>query len=166
MTNRTRKTIGLIAPGMLTITILALIPSTQLSIDDSCHISGRIEELKTRIQGKRYWVNQLQMLDKEVRYLEASPEMREKLRRALQAMDERAGEIHENSLQVLEEQYLKHPELRAEREFALAQELRKQADSVERTAALNLADRLIADRNAERLLLLKSCRPVILAATE
>jgi arsenate reductase-like glutaredoxin family protein len=158
--------IGLIGPGVITITILALVPSTHLSIDDSCNISGPIEKLKLGIQGKRYWANQLQLLDNTVQDLEAQPEKQERLRRALQTMDEKTDEIIENNRRSMEELYLKHPELRPSPQHTLAQELRKRADAIERPAALETFDQLSAQSNALRLMALKSCRPIIFSATQ
>ena len=52
----------------------ALLPSTALPSTDSCQSDGPIQELKSAVQGKHGWVKQLQLLDEEVRHLEAQAE--------------------------------------------------------------------------------------------
>ena len=52
----------------------ALLLSTELSLTDSCQIDGPIRKLKSVVQGQRYWVKQLQLLDEKVRHLEAQPD--------------------------------------------------------------------------------------------
>lgn len=64
-------TIAVVVGCAIAVVTTALLPSTELSITDSCQIDGPIQKLKSAVQGHRYWVKQLQLLDEEVRYLEA-----------------------------------------------------------------------------------------------
>jgi hypothetical protein len=68
------STIAVVVVRAIAVATTALLPSTELSITDSCQIAGPIQKLKSAGQGQRYWVTQLQLLDEEVRYLEAQPE--------------------------------------------------------------------------------------------
>jgi hypothetical protein len=157
--DRKRKAIAVIGGSAIAITITALLPSTELSINDSCQISGPIQKLKSGVQGQRYWTKQLQLLDEEVRYLEAQPE---RIRKVQQMVDEKTDEALEKNREFMEEIYLKHPELRPSPHQTMANELQKQADAIERAELLEKLEQL----RTQRLMALKSCRPVILAATQ
>jgi hypothetical protein len=67
-------TIAVIVDCAIAVVASTLLPSTALSFTDSCQIDGPIQKLKSAVQGKRYWVKQLRLLDEEVRYLEALAE--------------------------------------------------------------------------------------------
>ena len=136
----------------------ALLPSTELSITDSCQIDGPIQKLKSAVQGQRYWVNQLQLLDEEVRYLETQPE---RITKVQQMVDEKTTEVLEKNRQFMEELYSKYPELRPAPRQRVADELRKQADAIEFAEVLDRLERM----NAKRIRSLAACRHAIFAAT-
>ena len=66
--------IAVVVGCAIAVVTTALLPSTELSITDSWQIDGPIQKLKSALQGQRYWVKQLQLLDETVRDLEAQPE--------------------------------------------------------------------------------------------
>jgi hypothetical protein len=68
------STIAVVVVCAIGVATTALLPSIELSMTDSCEIAGPIQKLKSAVQGQRYWVKRLQLLDEEVRYLEAQPE--------------------------------------------------------------------------------------------
>jgi hypothetical protein len=148
-----RKAISVIGAVVVTISIAAILPSTELSINKSCDISGPAQKLKLAVQGKRYWAKQLELLDDEVRDIETHPE---RMRR-LQIANEGMSEILEKHRQSMEELYSKFPELRPSPQQTLAQELRKRADAIEGTW---LQERMNEVRT-QRLLALEACRGVI-----
>lgn len=136
----------------------ALLPSTELSINDSCEVTGPIQKLKSITQGERYWVKQLELLDKKVRYLEEYPEI---IRSTQKMADEELKNILEKIEKDMEETYLKYPELRPSPQQTMADELRRQADDIEHAQLLQTIEQIYA----KDIKLLKLCRPTILAAT-
>lgn len=56
-------TIAVVVGCAIAVATTALLPSTELSITDSCQIDGPIQKLMSALQGQRYWVKQLQLLD-------------------------------------------------------------------------------------------------------
>ncbi len=67
-------TIAVVLGCAIAVATTALLPSTELAITDSCQIAVPIQKLKSVAQGSRFWDTQLQLLDEEVRYVEARPE--------------------------------------------------------------------------------------------
>ena len=67
-------TIAVVVGCAIAVAPTAVHPSIALSIPDSCQIAGPIQKLKSAVQSQRYCVEQLQLLDEEVRYPEARPE--------------------------------------------------------------------------------------------
>ena len=51
--------IAVVVGCAMAVATTALLPSTELSITDSCQIDGPIQTLKSALQGQRYWVKQL-----------------------------------------------------------------------------------------------------------
>jgi hypothetical protein len=68
------STIAVVVGCAIAVATTELLPSKELSITDSCQIACLIQKLTSAVQGQRYWVKQLQLLDEEVRYVEAQPE--------------------------------------------------------------------------------------------
>lgn len=157
--NRKRKAIAVLFGCAIPIVVIALLPPTELSFNDSCQISGPIQKLKSSVQGKHYWAKQLQLLDEEVRYWEAQPE---RFKNVQQMAQKRVNEALAKNRQFMEEIYSKYPELRPSPHQTMADELRKQADAIEHAELLEKLEQL----RTQRLMTLKSCRPVIIAATQ
>ena len=157
--NRKRKAAAILFSCAIAIAIISLFPSTELSINDSCQISGPLQKLKSIVQGRRYWAKQLQLLDQEMQYLEAQPE---KIRKVQQMVNEKTNEVLEQNRQFMEELYSKHPELRPSPNQIVADDLRKQADAIEHAELLGKLEQL----NAQRIIKLKSCRSIILEVTQ
>jgi hypothetical protein len=151
-------TIAVVVGSAIAAATTALLPSTEISITDSCQIDSRIQKLKSAVQGQRYWVKQLQLLDDKVRYLEVQPE---RITKVQQMVDEKTTEVLEKNRQFLEELYSKYPEFRPPPGQTVANELRKQADAIEHAEVLDRLERMIA----KRIRSLESCRPAIFAAT-
>jgi len=137
----------------------ALLPTTELSINDSCEVTGPIQKLKSITQGERYWVKQLELLDKKIRYLEEYPEI---IRSTQKMADKEFKNILEKSEKDMEETYSKYPELRPSPQQTIADELRKHADDIEHAQLLQTIEQIYA----KDIKLLKLCRPKILAATQ
>ncbi|MEX2164004.1 MAG: hypothetical protein WD823_07150 [Sulfuricaulis sp.] len=157
--DRKRKAIAVLLVGIVATAIAALLPASELSINDSCEVSGPIQRLKSIIQGKRFWVKQLQLLDNEVRHLEELPE---RIRSTQVVVNEKTKDILKQNERFMEEQYSKHPKLRPSPQQALADELRRQADAIEHAQLLQTLEQI----NAKRIGFLKSCRRAILAAAQ
>lgn len=94
-----------------------------------------------------------------MRYLEEFPE---RIRSVQKMVDEKGKDILEENEKFMEEQYSKYPELRPSPQKTVADELRRQADAIERAQLLQTIDQMYA----KRIRLLKLCRPTILAATQ
>lgn len=134
-----------------------IVPSTQLAFTDSCQIDGPIQKLKALVQGRRYWANQLALLDAEIQRLESQPDT---IKRMQAIVDEQVRDVLKRSRQSMEELYSRYPDLRPSRSQIQADELRNRADAIEHAEMLKTLERL----NAHRLTELKSCRPILLAA--
>ena len=63
--------IAVVVGCAMAVAATALLPSMALSITDSCQSAGPIQKPKSAVQGHRFWVKQLQLLDDEMQYLEA-----------------------------------------------------------------------------------------------
>jgi len=74
---------------------------------------------------------------------------------------EKTTEVLKNNPQFMEELYSKYQELRPPPGQIVANEFRKQADAIEHAEALDMFERMTANRIRS----LASCRPAILAAT-
>lgn len=137
----------------------AALPSDILSINDKCEVSGPIQKLKSIVQGKGYWVGQLQLLDQEIIQLETQPDM---IRAAQEKINSTTSEVLEKNRQSMEELFLKHPQLRPSEGQIVASELRKQANAIEHAEFMVKLEQLLFQRAAT----LKLCRPIILDATQ
>lgn len=156
---RKRKVLAGLGGSAIAITITALLPSTELSINNSCQISGPIQKLKSGVQGQRYWAKQLQLLDEEVLDLMTRPE---RIRKEQQMADEKVSEALKKTRQIMEEMYSKYPELRPSPQEIIASELRKRADALEYAGLIEKIKQI----SAKRISVLSSCRPVILSASQ
>lgn len=136
----------------------AALPSNILSINDNCEVSGPIQNLKSIVQGKGYWVGQLRLLDQEIIHLETQPDIIRAMQEKVNAM---TSEVLERNRQSMEELFLKHPELRPSEGQIVASELRKQANAIEHAELMEKLEQLLFQRTAT----LKLCRPIILEAT-
>ena len=150
--------IAVVVGCAIAVATTALLPSTELSITDSCQIAGPMQKLKSAVQGQRYWVKQLQLLDENVRDLETLPE---RIAKSQQRVDEKTTEVLERSRQSMEELYSKYPKFRPSPTQEMADALRKRADAIEHAEVLDRIERM----SAERIRSLASCRPAVFAAT-
>lgn len=156
--NSKRISIAVALLSVFALITAALLPSTELSITDSCQIDGPMQKLKSVAQGARFWDRQLQLLDETVGDLEAQPG---KMRKAQQMAVEKTHEAIERARQSMEEIYSKLPELRPSPRQRIADSLREQADGIEFDEVLDKLEEI----NDKRIRILASCRPAILAAT-
>ena len=152
-----RITIVVFLGCAIAVATTALLPSTELTITDSCQISGPMQKLKSVAQGSRFWDKQLQLLDDTVQDLEAQPES---MRKTQQMSVKAFHEALEMARQQMAETYSKYPELRPLPRQTIAGTLREQADAIEFAGALDM----LARGKAQRIRSLASCRPAILAA--
>ena len=163
--DRKREVVAILLISIVAIVTAALLPASELSINDSCEVTGPTQKLKSIIQGKRYWVKQLQLLDNEMPYREKSLEFT----RAFQNFNnnkennkEIINDIRKQNEFMAEELYSRFPELRPSPE-------EKAASKLQRQAAADWEAQFLKEReqtDTKRIRILKLCRPIILAATQ
>lgn len=159
--DRKRGVVVILLVSIVVITIAALLPASELSISDSCEVAGPIQKLKSITQGKRYWVKQLQLLDKEIPSLERSLEFIRNFQNIRK--NKKINDTLKQNEKLMEEKlYSISPELRPSPQQAATDEMQRQAAAIEEAQFLQTLEKT----NAKRVKILKLCRPTILAATQ
>ena len=132
------------------LTTCAIRPASELSVNTSCELDGPIAKLKAATQGRAFWEMQRRYLEGEIAWEEDAPrrqaERKEDLDRILADADESIEEIYKRS-----------PSLRPSAAESAADELRAQADALER-AELNA---WLERGRLERIERFKQCLPII-----
>lgn len=159
--NRKREVVAILLVSIVGIVIAALLPVSELSINDSCEVTGPIQKLKSAIQGKRYWIKQLQLLDKEIPSLERSLEFIRNFQNFNNNKEITNDILKQNKL-IEEELYSRFPELRPSPQEAAAAKLQRKEAAIWEAQFLQELEQ--TDTN--RIRILKLCRPIILAATQ
>lgn len=116
-------------------------------VSDTGEVKGLVNILRMKLQGARFWRDQLQEVNKTLAWKLAEPERDAAFERELSQLED---EIREDE----EQMYRQHPELRPTEEEQRAKALRDQADALMRQAdALEMArfDREIEQFHIEKI---------------
>ena len=158
--DRRLEVVAILLVSIVAIVIAALLPANSLSLNDSCEVTGPVQKLKSTIQGKRYWVKQLQLLDKEIPLLERQLEFT----RILQNFNNNNDSLEQNKdIKEAEEiLYSKYPKFRPSPEELRKRQMQRQAAAIWEAQFLQELEQT----DTKRIRILKLCRPIILAATQ
>lgn len=97
---------------------------TELVVDSSGQISGYVNNLRVSAQGEKFWQQQLELVRREIDYLERAPQR-------AREMDAEMAQLERELMEWNQELYRDHPELRPSPAQIRAQQLRDEADRIE-----------------------------------
>jgi hypothetical protein len=147
--------------GLPLAAIVPFVPVNYQAFDSSCRVQGFVPGLQAKIQGKRFWVKQLELLDEEL--LRPSPE---------EALKQSQKEI----AQMMEDLYQRTPDLRPSPQQIEVDRLRKEsaalltrADAIEYPEMAANTQRVRLEMELERQRkqkVLRSCRSTIEARAQ
>jgi len=132
----------IVVGAILILAYLFLSSPEKVVVDTYGNVNGVINKSKALVQGKSFWNDQLQEIDKELAELTSRPERMAKLaeytRKLLQESDQRMEEFHE-----------RYPENRPSEEQVYADKLREEADKIEHEEIMKLLEKFRIKRIAK-----------------
>ncbi len=133
---------------------VALSPTAELAISESCEPSSYVDRVRAAVRGAAFWQEQLRHLDAEVQQLRDQPDNLAEVRALVDQEVQKVGQITQD---VLEDLYRKQPDLRPAPADPEAAELQAAADAREDAAFWAQFE----DERIERLSVLAICRAAI-----
>ena len=132
----------IVVGAILILAYLFLSPPGKVVVDTYGDINGVINKSRASLQGKSFWNDQLQEIDKKLAELTSRPERMAKL-------DENIRKILQESGQRMEEFYEQNPEIRPSDEQVYANNLREEADRIEYEKTMKLLEKFRIEKIAE-----------------
>lgn len=127
---------------------ICLADSGRIAVNEDGMITNKVDVWRECVQGRRFWQNQLNQIDQELRDLNAAP---------AQTFDPVVATQDWNA--VMEKVYQEYPEVRPTPTQRRIEQLREQADALEFAEA----ERILAQMKERRLTELHRIRPRVVA---
>lgn len=165
MKNAAKQTTGVLLLVSVLLLIVAFLPMFGYVLNEQCEAAGWAAQLKSNLQGPRFWGRQLKYLEAEIEMIEAPANIEgnltvDELGPLLAQMERMKARVDS----ILEDSYQRNPASRPTPLQIEAQRLRAQSDSLYRVAdAINWleAARWRMQLDQERLQTLHICKPIV-----
>ena len=135
---------------LLLFSYLVLSSPDEVVIKKNSDVSGLLNTIRARLQGKSFWQNQLKQVDQELEWLKSQPERTERINIEIDKI------LRENE-ESMEKLYKKYPKIHPSPSKSTTESLREMANEVERAEF----ESLMENYRLERIYELEMLRRII-----